>query len=229
MGVAWGSKALAITRYEVRNEIRSRAWWKLATLLSSYFVLLTSYFPVSYFPIQTSAAGLDERTLISHDFTTTAQGWLISGDTGLTAPEFNATLGNPGGCISNIDEALGETWYFRAPDSVLQQLSAAEQGTLSFDLEQSADEPGFLDDDIVIVGPAGRLSYRFRSSPGTSWTPFSVRLSASAGWRWNWNAPATQEQIRRVLQDPTSLEIRGEYHTGPDIGRLDNVVLKTGA
>ena len=174
------------------------------------------------------AGRLDERTLISHDFTTSAQGWLISGDTGLTAPELNLEHGHPVGYISNIDEALGETWYFRAPDTVLRQLSAAEHGTLSYELEQSSDEPGFLDDDVVIVGPAGRLSYRFPSSPGTTWTSFSVRFSASAGWRWNWSAPATQEQIRRVLDHPTSLEIRGEYHTGPDTGGLDNVVLKTG-
>ena len=111
---------------------------------------------------------------------------------------------------------------------MLKELSAAEHGTLSYDLEQSADEPGFLDDDVVIVGPAGRLSYRFRSSPGPDWKTFSVRLSASAGWRWNWSMPATQEQIRRVLDNPTSLEIRGEYYTGPDVGGLDNVVLRAG-
>ena len=48
------------------------------------------------------------------------------------------------------------------------------------------------------------------------------------GWRSNWNAPASQEQIRRVLANPTSLEIRGEYHTGPDEGALDHVVLRAG-
>ena len=65
-------------------------------------------------------------------------------------------------------------------------------------------------------------------SPGTGWTPFSVKLTAAAGWRWNWNARATQEQIRSVLANPTSLEIRGEYHTGPDEGALDDVVLRSG-
>jgi hypothetical protein len=128
-----------------------------------------------------------------------------------------------------VDEALGETWYFLAPESLLRQLSAAEHGTLSYDLEQSVDPPGFLDDDVVIVGAAGRLSYRFKESPGREWTSFSVPLSASAGWRWNWNAPATEDQMRRVLANPTSLEIRGEYHTGPDTGGLDNVVLRTAA
>jgi hypothetical protein len=168
----------------------------------------------------------DGRVLVVHEFSTSPEGWLISGDTGLTAPEFNTTGGHPGGFISNVDEALGETWYFRAPDGFLKRLAEAEHGTLSYDLQQSQDEPGFLDDDIVIVGPAGRLSYRFRSSPGTVWRDFSVSFSASAGWRWNWNAPATEEQIRSVLDHPTSFEIRGEYHTGPDVGGLDTVVLR---
>jgi alkaline phosphatase D len=169
-----------------------------------------------------------ERTLVAHDFESSAHGWLVSGDTGASAPQRHAAGGHPGGYISYADEAVGETWYFRAPDSVLRALPAAEHGTLSYSLKQSADEPGVLDDDIIIVGRAGRLSFRFATSPGTGWTPFTVKLTAGAGWRWNWSAPASQEQIRSVLANPTSVEIRGEYQTGPDEGALDNVVLKAG-
>jgi alkaline phosphatase D len=169
------------------------------------------------------------RTLVEYDFTTSVQGWAVSGDTSSTEPVFRPSGGSPGGHISNVDEALGETWYFRAPDSLLKQLAAAEHGTLSYSLKQSAEIPSVLDDDVIIVGPAGRLSYRFSASPGTDWTSFSVKLSAAAGWRWNWNAPATQEQIHSVLANPTNLEIRGEYHTGPDEGALDNVVVRSGA
>jgi hypothetical protein len=169
-----------------------------------------------------------ERTLVQYDFTTSADGWGISGDTGAVDPVFHPSGGNPGGYISHVDEAVGETWYFRAPESVLRQLAAAENGTLSYSLKQSSDDTGFLEDDVIIVGPAGRLSVRFRTSPGTRWTAFSVKLTADAGWRWNWNARATQEQIHSVLANPTSLEIRGEYYTGPDEGALDHVVLKSG-
>lgn len=167
-----------------------------------------------------------ERTLVAHDFESSRHGWLVSGDTGPSDPHLHAAGGHPGGYISHVDEALGETWYFRAPDSVLRALPAAEHGTLSYSLKQSADEPGVLDDDVIILGPAGRLSFRFATSPGTGWTPFTVKFTAGAGWRWNWSAPASQEQIRSVLANPTSLEIRGEYHTGPDEGALDNVVLR---
>jgi alkaline phosphatase D len=169
-----------------------------------------------------------ERTLVEYDFATSAQGWLVSGDTGSTEPVFQPSGGSPGGHISNVDEALGETWYFRAPDSLLRQLAEAENGTLSYRLKQSADVPSVVDDDVIIVGPAGRLSYRFSTSPGTGWTPFAVKLTAAAGWRWNWNTRATQEQIHRVLANPTSLDIRGEYHTGPDEGSLDSVALRSG-
>jgi alkaline phosphatase D len=173
-------------------------------------------------------ASPEQRTLVECDFTASAQGWSISGDTGAVEPVFHPSGGSPGGHISHADEAMGETWYFRAPDSVLRQLAAAENGALSYHLKQSSDDTGFLDDDVIIVGPAGRLSFRFGTSPGTGWTPFSVKLTTAAGWRFNWNARATQEQIRRVLANPTSLEIRGEYYTGPDEGALDNVVLKAG-
>ena len=169
-----------------------------------------------------------DRTIVEYDFTASAQGWTISGDTSPAAPVFHPSGGNPGGHISHVDEALGETWYFRAPESVLRHLAAAEHGTLTYSLKQSTDDPGFLDDDVIIVGPAGRLSFRFGMSPGGDWTLFSVKLTAAAGWRWNWNARATQEQIHSVLANPTSLEIRGEYHTGPDEGALDTVVLKSG-
>lgn len=165
------------------------------------------------------------KTLLSHDFSTSTQGWLIAGDTSDVPAFFEAAGGNPGGFISHVDEALGEAWYFRAPSTLLAQLVAAENGTLSFDLKQSSIDAGFPDDDIVIVGAAGRLSYRFDRAPSTTWTPYSVRLSASAGWRWNWNQVPTQEQMHQVLAAPARLDIRGEYRTGDDTGGLDNVKL----
>jgi hypothetical protein len=86
-----------------------------------------------------------------------------------------------------------------------------------------------FDDDVVIVGAAGRLSYRFPAAPGTEWTNFSVRLSAAEGWTWNWNQRATQAQLEQVLAEPKLLEIRGEYVTGEDTGSLDNFMLKAAA
>jgi hypothetical protein len=168
------------------------------------------------------------RVLVRHDFNESAEGWQISGDAATDVPIFSAAGGHPGGCITAVDAQLGETWYFHAPVTVLRQLPAAVNGTISFSLKQSGGVPSLVDDDVVIAGPAGRLSYRFPKGPGGDWTDFSVRLSENAGWTWNWNKRATQSQIDSVLARPNVLEIRGEYVTGPDEGSLDNFMLRAG-
>ena len=149
----------------------------------------------------------------------------MSGDTRPADAVFSPTGGHPGGCITGVDEALGETWYFLAPATVLQQLPKAVNGTISYSLKQSGALISLFDDDVVIVGRAGRLSYRFSTAPGTDWTDFSVQLSAAKGWTWNWNQRATQAQIESVLAAPTLLQIRGEYVTGEDMGSMDNFAL----
>ena len=161
--------------------------------------------------------------LVSHEFIESAQGWQVAGDTGTVDPAFT-----PGGSgyITGVDEAIGETWYFRAPTSVLRQLPAAVNGTISFSLKQSGLQVSLFDDDVVIVGAAGRLSYRFQTAPGTDWTDFSVRLLEDEGWTWNWNRRATQAQINSVLAAPTVLDIRGEYVTGQDEASLGKFVLR---
>lgn len=168
------------------------------------------------------------RTLASYDFSDSAQGWRISGDTDPMPSLHNRTGGQEGGCIEGTDQALGETWYFAAPSDLVAQLPAALDGTLSYWIRQSGAMVSVIDDDVVIVGRAGRLSYRFPGAPGTAWTAMSVRLSASSGWVWNWNRPATEEQVRQVLDTAIRLEIRGEYVTGDDSAALDTVVLTAG-
>ena len=46
------------------------------------------------------------RRLIVHDFSTSAEGWQIGGDTGPAKPVFESTGGRSGGYISNVDEAV---------------------------------------------------------------------------------------------------------------------------
>src|SRR5687768_10274221 len=164
------------------------------------------------------------RTLIRHEFTDSDEGWRLTTDTGWAEAGFVASGGDPGGHISGKYEEIGETWYFRAPFAVEKLLPAAANVVISFSLKQSTNvDGGFLDDDVVIVGESGRVGYRFGrgSAPGTAWKRFSVRLSASAGWTWNGSGRATEAQFRSVLAAPLSLEIRGEYMTGPDEGSLE--------
>jgi hypothetical protein len=185
--------------------------------------LLCALAPAAYLVIAQTQAG---PVLVKHDFTESAEGWQVAGDAGTGDPIFSASGGHPGGSIAGTDEALGETWYFRAPASVLRQLPSAVNGTISFSLKQSGEQVSRLEDDVVIVGAAGRLSYRFTTAPGTEWTDCFVRLSEDDGWTFNWNKRATQAQIESVLAAPTGLDIRGEYVTGDDEGSLDNFVLR---
>ena len=167
------------------------------------------------------------RLIVSSEFTESAEGWRVSGDSVTTDAIFEPDGGAPGGCITGIDEALGETWYFRAPESVVRRLPAAVNGTLTFSLRQSGQNMSLIDDDVVIVGPAGRLSFRLENPPGNAWTDYSVSLRDTAGWTYNWNTPATQAQIDAVLTAPTRLEIRGEYVTGEDRASLDNFFVRS--
>src|SRR5678816_1216322 len=91
------------------------------------------------------------RELAVHDFSSSAEGWMIAGDTGPATPVFHASGGRTGGYIEHTDEAVGETWYFLAPASVLTQLAAADGGRLEYSLKQDTAEAGFPDDDVVIV------------------------------------------------------------------------------
>jgi Laminin B (Domain IV) len=193
-------------------------------MMPRFFVAVTWVLSIGALACHSTGAQPD-RTLIRHEFTDSADGWIVSGDTRPADAIFSRMGGHPGGCITGVDEALGETWYFLAPATVLQQLPKAVNGTLSYSIRQSGPMISLFADDIVIVSPAGRLSYRFPTSPGTDWTDFRVQLSAAVGWTWNWNRRATQAQMEQVLGAPTLLEIRGEYVTGDDTGSLDNFVL----
>lgn len=176
----------------------------------------------------TWAGGAADEVLIAFHFDRSTEGWRIAADTVDVDPTYHAEGGAPGGYIAGTDEAAGETWYFIAPASLLAHLPSAEGGVLRLSLKQSETTGGYIDDDVVIQGPAGRLSYRFASAPGVEWREFEVPLAATAGWRWNWNADATDAQMRSVLRDATRLQIRGEFVTGPDEGALDAVVLLAG-
>ena len=63
--------------------------------------------------------------LVGHHFTESAQGWQVAGDTGTVEPLFIPSGGHPDGYITGVDEAIGETWYFRAPAAVLRSRASS--------------------------------------------------------------------------------------------------------
>ncbi len=161
---------------------------------------------------------------ISSTFDIDAEGWLIAGDATSGAPTYVATGGNPGGFIQANDSVSGGVWYFDAPNMFLGDLSGALSQSLSFDLKQTGSGPQFNSSDVILNG--GGLEVRFDAAsnplPVGDWVSYSVILDETVGWTKG-GAAATQADMLTVLGSLSRLRIRGEFISGSDIGRLDNV------
>ncbi len=185
---------------------RALRWWPL-------FLLTTSF----------GCGGLP--ALASSNFDRFAEDWKISGDAN-PVPELVAEGGNPNGHICATDEEEGTVWYFVAPYK--GDFSRAYGRRVIYDLKQSQSFGLLKGDDVVLYGGGYELSFNVRENPGTKWTPYSVTISAEAGWQHRVSkVPATEEELKAVLSNVTSLSIRGEYSDGPDRGCLDNVYFGT--
>lgn len=179
-------------------------------------------------PIFTSSAVA--QTIASSGFDSDSEGWGLAGDgTSLT---WQSSGGNPGGYINAGDQALGSMWLFSAPAAYLGDQSAAFGGALSYSLRVSGNNGwNTSGGDVFLVGNGIRLAAASGPVPTTSWQGYSAMLDSSGGWRLNDlnGAFATDQEIRDVLANLTTLEIRGEYFAGGDNADLDSVVMESGA
>lgn len=175
-----------------------------------------------------------EPTLAESRFDTGDEGWRLSVDTELedeTGLQYETTEGAHGGYVHAADPKANDTWYFVAPEAFRGDLSCAYGGTLVYDIRQSRTDNQFSNHDVRIAGADQLIALDLDRRPGTEWTTMSARIEAEAGWvvvRDDGTEPATEEVMRDVLSHVSSLSIRGEYRTGPDIGDLDNVALRSG-
>ncbi|WP_245565159.1 laminin B domain-containing protein [Spirosoma spitsbergense] len=158
---------------------------------------------------------------ISYGFDDDAQGW--EGSVGCKSG-YSATGGNPGGYVYGIDDATG-FWYFVASTEFTTTVRKAYGLQLSFDLEQSAIDNQADADDIIITDGTLTLTHKTSYNPKTIWTAYSVKLDETAGWKKG-KVKATKAELQQVLQNLTSLKIRGEFRSGPDRGGLDNVSIR---
>ena len=160
---------------------------------------------------------------IISSFDSDAEGWSTDKD----ARDFRwePSGGNPGGFIAADDIGSGQYWRFSAPALFLGDRSASYGYSLSYELKQLGTVGTVTNqNDIEITGNDITLAYRFGFSPGADWTAFSANLIVGAGWMVG-SEEATEAQIRAVLDDVSSLSIRGEYRVGADSCGLDNFVL----
>lgn len=181
------------------------------------------------------SAAAHADTIVMSTFDTDADGWTavtLNGST-VSAPvgvTWNSTGGNPDGFISRSDFGSG-TWYFNAPVQFLGDKLAAYDGRLNFDFKYTGSGSVFNAGDVRLTGVNGLVLVLDMPPPLSAgvWTPMSALLNESAGWRIGslTGALATQEQMLSVLANIAGLHIRGEFISGSDSGRLDNVALES--
>lgn len=167
-------------------------------------------------------------TAATSNFDTGREGWRAVGDTEGVL-DWLSTGGNPGGHISVTDAASGGVIYFVAPASFLGDRTAAIGTFLSFDLQQvySGAANQFDREDVILEGAGFRVVFDTPVNPANgSWTSYAVPLTFSQ-WRLDslTGAIPTEAQFASVMGNLTTLQIRAEYRSGADVGKLDNVSL----
>jgi len=161
-------------------------------------------------------------------FSSDRDGWTTWTDIGGSfTPTWSSTTGNPGGCISQSDPDTGY-FYFRAPAKFLGNKSAALNGTLSFDMIESGS--GTFDvADIILKSPGLELYYDTYEDPETSrFSRYHILLSHKALWHVGSLAGplASPAEVQQVLANLSDILIRGEFVSGAETTRLDNVILR---
>jgi len=163
-------------------------------------------------------------------FTQDAEGWtLFDTKGGVTQPVAHNKLGY----VDGKDLIQSSDYYFSAPQSVLDLLRATTTNdSISFDFYTTASDEG-IKDTLVLESPGMTLVLPASNPPIREWNRFTYRFDPSEGWKVGTigkigKKPAKAEEIRKAMATATKLYIRGEWKTGPDAARLDNVVITSG-
>jgi hypothetical protein len=163
---------------------------------------------------------------VTSTFDSDAEGWTTFNDANAL---YSSTFGNPAGSFEGIDRVNSVVWYFDAPAKFLGDQSSNFGAPLSYDIWVSDYNPAnTVVGDVVIRGNGLQLKWREAAPVADAWTTQTVILDSTGGWeRSADDVPATEAELRLVLSNLQFLRIRGEYHSGPDHGFLDNVTLGT--
>jgi len=196
-----------------------RRAWTLVALASLSLCLFTAQ--------PAHAEDVQPSPLAASTFDVDAEGWTVTGDAqgGTGIPTYVPSGGNPGGYISAVDDETGGLWYWQAPAKFLGDISDAYGYTLSFDLRQSALTQQRDAPDVVLKGPGGTFYYDTPYNPGKTWTAYTVVLSETSGWTKSDGSVPTQAEMKALLSDVNTMQIRGEYRSAADTGDIDNVIL----
>ncbi len=170
---------------------------------------------------------------INSTFDTDVDGWtFMSSSTSITV-NHQATGGNPGSYISatysSNTNATVQNWI--APSKFKGNHLLRSLGMkLKFDLQQSQAGTGAGYD--VLIRNGGNFIYLSGITPKPAvtpaWTSYSFTLDETGGWFYSSGAAlATRAQIKYILANITSIEIRGTYATNASYtSGIDNVILE---
>lgn len=163
-------------------------------------------------------------TQVISTFDTGREGWLTLSHNTAT---WQAGTGNPGGCLRLEDRVIGitHTTVASAPAKFLGDWSlVGPDDSLTFDVwfdNIAGNVPDTTDYRITIAGPGGRaktLTGAAAIPPESLWTSYSIPLDPGA-----WVVVSgTWEDL---IEDVRSIYFLGEYVTGVEVVKLDNVRL----
>jgi len=160
-------------------------------------------------------------------FTDGDEGWTMFDTKGSVT---QAVAHNPAGFLDGKDLIPGSDYYFSAPQPFLDLVrSASTDDSITFEFYTTATDIG-IKDSLVLESPEMSLVLPVANPPVREWKQYTYRFHPSEGWKisrigMSGGEPAKEEEIRRVLASATKLYIRGEWKTGPDAARLDNVFM----
>jgi alkaline phosphatase D len=164
---------------------------------------------------------------VKSTFDSNADGWFVSDYLG----NGNSTANWTAGVIQTVD-VFGET-SFHAPAKFNGDWSSLYGSTLSFDLTEVGRDAGADSYYTAIIASGANVLYWYGGAPQTTFTTFVAPLLASdSRWRLGGTGfnPAsgtapTAAEFQSILGNITRLQINGEFITGADDTRLDNVIL----
>ena len=158
---------------------------------------------------------------VSTGFDADLEGWMVTGD---NSAAWEDTTGNPGGCLSVNDWAIGDMNYIIAPlpyqgDWSVSTSSDSLVAEIYFDLlSGSVINPAYI---FRIAGPGGAAKALIGSAyypVQNVWNKYVVSLDPL-----DWTIEGGSWEA--LMEDVRSLRIMGEFVTGTEIVRLDNVSL----
>src|SRR5690606_34159268 len=145
-------------------------------------------------------------------------GWtFLNAATSLTPSHSNAN-GNPGGfasiTYSSNTNTTVQNWI--APSKFHGSHVVRSLGMqFKFDLQQS--QAGTASGFEVVIRNGGTYMYQSGVTPkpavAPEWTSYSYTLDETGGWLYPGGVVATRGQVKAVLSNVTSIEIRGTYAT----------------